>query len=683
MSLRKKNLSAGLAAILILLSLPLLSPSETIDELEDRLNKVTASAEKLECLAVLVERCMQEAPRKAIEYGNQALRLLKDFPDDRKKIKVLNGICWASGLLGKFREALDHGREAEILARRLDDKEQLAVTFGSIANIYLYLSDFYRALDYALKARDMSESLGYRSGEVSALVSIARVYRNLKDYTRALANYEKAMKISEELGNKRGVARILGNMGNVYWNLKQYPRALEFYNRGLKIMKEEGSEVGGAQMMYNIACVYSETGKHDQALQYDMKLLKLFKKAGNKGNLAYVLGSIGRDYSRLKNYPLSLDYLGRSLKLSGELGLKDTIRVLYEEYTHVYESMGNYERALHFHKKFKDASEKILNDDRNKRIAHLQVVYDVDKKQKENQLLKKNNHIQKLKLDRQRLALDHQKLLRNFLALVSVLVFIIALVTYNRYRIRKKTEQVLRLSEQKLKNLNAAKDRLFTIIAHDLASPLNSLLLSAGHLKNHYPSLEQEDLREFILNIYRQTRDLAELLENLLQWAVVQIGKIEVNPEAVDLYSLTEEILKNIKFAAQKKEIRLSSQVTEQATAWADKNMTAAVLRNLLSNAVKYTRPGGEISVMSKDAGKWVELTVSDNGIGIDRERVDFLLTQEVNESTRGTSNEKGTGLGLVLCREFVEMNGGEIRVKTRPEQGSDFSFTLPKPHSY
>lgn len=622
--------------------------------------------EKLERLSALVEKNKQEDPQKALEYGNQALEILQDFPKDKIKLKVLYGMCWASGLLGNYREALDRGKEAETLARRIDDKKELGVVFNSMANIYLYLSDFHKALDYALQARDISETLGYKRGIASALVSIARVHRNLKEYEKALATYEQAMKISEQLGNKGDVAGILSNIASVYyWDSKQYQKALDVYSRSLEIMKEVGSEIGIAQVTHNIGCVYSKTGEYNLALEYDKESLRLSEKVGDKGQIAYALGSIGRDYRYMEKYVIALDYMDRSLKMALEMGSKNLLQELYKQYTHIYEAMGDYKNALLYHRKFKDVSDEILNEDRNREIAHLEVVYEVEKKEKEFQLLKKNNLF--------------QKWMRNFLIVVSVLVLIIALVTYNRYRTRKKTEQVLRASEQKLKKMNAAKDKLFTIIAHDLGSPLNSLLLSAAHLKNHSRALDQQELEEFIQNIYNQTRDMTDLLANLLQWAMIQIGKIEQNPETVDIHSLTEETVEQIKYIAQKKKIRLDLHIMENTMAWADKTMMQAVIRNLLSNAVKYTHPGGEIKITSKEIDSSIEITVSDNGVGMDKEKAERLFKEEFHETTRGTANERGTGLGLVLCKEFVEKNGGKIRVQSKPHLGSHFSFTLPK----
>jgi signal transduction histidine kinase/tetratricopeptide (TPR) repeat protein len=677
--MRKHSVFLALVAIFFLYSMGGTAVEETVTELEERLLEAATPGEELRYLGRLVTRCRQENPKKACDYGIRALKILQKHPDVKIKLEVLNGMCWAYCVLGEYRAGLDSGREAENLAIEIKDQKGLAVAYSSIANNYLYLSDFPKALDFALKAKTISENIGYKRGAASALVSIARVQRNLNEFDLAIENYEKAMEISEELGQKKNVAWILNNMATVYWNQEQFDKALMYYHRGLEIMETLNSQLGVALLMNNIGRVHSDIGNYRKALQYDRKALNMYQSLGNKGNIAFALRNIGRDYGGLKQYDKAFDYLARSLKMAEKMEILELLKNVNEEYTLIYESMGDYKRALFHHKKAKDAGEKMLNQDRNRRIAHLEVVYDVEKKQKENQLLRKNNHIQKLELDRRALKLERQGMQRTFLILVTILVAILALVILNRYRIRKRAEQVLKESEQKLKNMNAAKDRLFTIIAHDLGSPLNSILLSSRHLQLHHRMLKEDELTEFIANIYGQTRGLAELLENLLQWAMVQTGKIEHHPETVDLRLLTDETVELVKYNAAKKEIQLVSNVVDNTIAWADKHMMKAVIRNLVSNAVKYTHPGGEIRISSRDTGRWIEMTISDNGVGMEEEKMKHLFSDELQESTRGTHNEKGTGLGLMLCKEFVRDNGGEIRVESKPLEGSHFSFTLPK----
>lgn len=635
-------------------------------------NDSSGEKEKLEHLAAQVMQYRQEAPRKAIEYGQQALQILRDHPDDISKVKVLNGLCWAYCIEGEYREALSSGKEAETLAYKTGAKKELAIAFGSIANVYLDLADFHKALYYSMKAKSVSEEIGYKQGTVSALVSIARIRRNLMEYEKALANYQKAMAISEELGDKQNVAWILNNTATVHWNLKQYQKALDIYFRALETMKEVKSEMGQALVANNIACVYGDIGKYNQALKYDLESLEIYEKAGNNVYMAYSLKNIGRDYGNLGDYAKGLRYLDKSFEMAVHMGIKDLVKIIYEEYTRLYETMGNYKLSLFYYKKLKETGDEILNQDRNQRIAHLEVVYDVEKKQKENQLLKEKNRIQALDL-------DHQKLLKNFLIVVTFLVVIIALVTYNRYRIKKKTAQILKISEEQLMKMNDAKDKLFTIIAHDLGNPLNSLLLNSGHLYRNLRQLGENVIEESIQNIYRQTQGLTNLLENLLQWAMVQTGKIERCPEILDIRTILDEIIHLAKYTAQKKEITLVANVLEDTAAWADKHMIKTVIRNLVSNALKYTRPGGEVVISSRENDEYIEITVSDNGVGMDEEKQRFLLSGEIQKSTRGTVDEKGTGLGLMLCKEFVESNGGEIRVQSWLDQGSHFSFTIPR----
>jgi len=655
---------------------------ETVEQTKTRLQATASAVERLAMLVELVTRLRQEDPRKAVGYGEEALTLLGHYPDDKLKVTVLNGLCWAYGLMGQFREALDAGNRAESLALYINDARQAAVTLSSLANIYLNLSEYHKALDYSQRAETASRSIGYTKGTASALVSTARIQRHLEEYDKALLNYREAMTLSRELGNTADVGWILNNIGTVYWNKKQYQKALDVYNQGLETMKEIGSRMGQAFILNNLACVYSDLGKYRNALQNDLKALAMYEALGSKTNLAYTFRNIGRDYGNLGDYRRGLEFLNLSLDMAEKMGINDLKKTVYEEYCRLYENKGDFQQALAFHKKFKEMGDQLLGDHRNRRIADLQVIYDVDKKQKENLLLKKNNHIQTLELEHKDLALARQTMLGYFLILVVFLVLIIAVVTYNRFLIRKRAQQVLLESETKLKRMNDAKDKLFTIIAHDLGNPLNSLLLSSGHLKRNYARLAQQEQEEFIDNIYSHTQGLVDLLANLLQWALVQTRRIRHHPETVDIRLLTEETIRTIEDSARKKQIRLVPDILENSLAWADRDMMSAVIRNLVSNAVKYTNPGGEIQITSERGEDEIRVTVADNGVGIAEEQLRQLFGDELHESTRGTCNEKGTGLGLTLCKEFVETNGGKISVNSRAKQGSRFTITLPRPRT-
>ena len=247
---------------------------------------------------------------------------------------------------------------------------------------------------------------------------------------------------------------------------------------------------------------------------------------------------------------------------------------------------------------------------------------------------------------------------------------------------RVKTHLDLKFAREELKELNATKDKFFSIIAHDLRNPLQCLKLYAESLYFDYDSLDDEERKDHTHKFHENTNLIVALLENLLEWSQSQQGIIEPHPKKIDLHFLAAEDIDLLKDNAKKKNIEISSQIKPKTFAFADKNMIRTVFRNLLSNAVKFTNPAGKVeasTAISAD-GNSVEITISDNGAGISAEDIDTLFKiDEKKKKNKGTANEKGTGLGLILCKEFVEKNNGSIRVTSEPGKGSRFTFSLPR----
>ncbi len=248
---------------------------------------------------------------------------------------------------------------------------------------------------------------------------------------------------------------------------------------------------------------------------------------------------------------------------------------------------------------------------------------------------------------------------------------------------RVKTHLQLKFAQDKLQEANAAKDRFFSIIAHDLKGPFNSLLGYSEFLINYWDNQTEEKRKEFVKTINLQSDRLYRMLENLLDWSRMQLGKMELQPVKIKLHLLTASNLLILKPLAEKKKIELHLDVPKNTSAYGDSNMISTVIRNLISNAVKFTHPEGEIRItcrsdyQNKD-GNFHEITVSDTGVGISDENIAKLFRIDGHFSTYGTEKEVGTGLGLILCKEFVEKNDGRLWVTSEDGQGSNFSFTVP-----
>ncbi len=231
---------------------------------------------------------------------------------------------------------------------------------------------------------------------------------------------------------------------------------------------------------------------------------------------------------------------------------------------------------------------------------------------------------------------------------------------------------------KELKELNATKDKFFSIIAHDLKNPFNTLLGFSELMINNLDAYDRKQISEFINIIHSTSKNAYSLLENLLEWSRTQAGRIELKPERIDLFILVEENISLLNGIANNKDIKLVNEVNKDTVAFADKNMINTVIRNLLTNALKYTSKRGTVKVSSETDDDRTVIKVTDTGVGIQEENLEKLFRIDVNYSTRGTEDEAGTGLGLILCKEFIQRNKGEIGVRSTFGIGSEFFFSLP-----
>ena len=243
---------------------------------------------------------------------------------------------------------------------------------------------------------------------------------------------------------------------------------------------------------------------------------------------------------------------------------------------------------------------------------------------------------------------------------------------------RKRMEEILRESEADLCELNAQKDKFFSIIAHDLLNPFNSIVGFSELLMDRINEKDYKEIDEYAKIINQSSKQVKDLLMNLLEWSRTQIGRMQFKPENFELVNLIGENIMLFDVIAGQKAITINKVSPHEITVFADKPMISTVLRNLISNAIKFTRKGGKINISAEKRATEILVSVSDNGIGITPERLEKLFRIDENNSTSGTNNEKGTGLGLILCKEFVENHGGKIWVESEEGKGSAFYFTLP-----
>jgi len=233
-------------------------------------------------------------------------------------------------------------------------------------------------------------------------------------------------------------------------------------------------------------------------------------------------------------------------------------------------------------------------------------------------------------------------------------------------------------SENKLKELNETKDKLFSIIAHDLRGPFNSIIGYSELLIENEGNNDVDENEAFIKIIHTSAKSTLILLDNLLNWAKSQTGQLIFRPEKINLYSVIDDVIDSSNSTARFKNISLRQISSSDFEVYADKNMLHTILRNLISNAIKFTNSNGEIKIYNTANQDFVEIIISDNGVGIDEHTIRKLFRIDAKLTSKGTANEIGSGLGLLVCKEFVEKMGGKIRVESEVGKGCDLIFTIP-----
>lgn len=234
-------------------------------------------------------------------------------------------------------------------------------------------------------------------------------------------------------------------------------------------------------------------------------------------------------------------------------------------------------------------------------------------------------------------------------------------------------------TENQLRELNATKDKFFSIMAHDLKNPLSIFALATDTLVKEYDNLEKEDLNEYLIDLKDNAQNIYNLLENLLTWSRTQRGKINFNPDIFDLRFIIDGNLQLYLGAAHTKKLNFENLVKDEVKVYSDSNLVNTIIRNLVNNAIKFTNPGGKISISVDNNLKNYQVNITDTGVGMSELVLENLFRIDVNTTTLGTDNEKGTGLGLIVCKEFSKLIGGDIWATSELGKGSTFSFTIPK----
>jgi signal transduction histidine kinase len=611
-------------------------------------------------ISKLGEICFQNRYKDqqfAVDCGEKGIQLANSIGNRKLEAMLYNyaGVCYR--ILGNYEKSLNYFFIALNVFEETKDSVELGYAENNIGSNYLIKSYYSVALDHVKRGFDIFRSVKDKAGMAYCAKALGDIYFKQHKYDLALKYYDSTYILRNEIGYKKGSYTAVLKAGDVYFSKKNYKAALEKYSiaeRGFSEVDDKGALAGASE---KIALVFIETQNYSKALEYAGRAYKL----GTQFKITTSIISSGIDIGiiniKLKNFQAAGQYLNSSLAVARQNNDFASVAECYKAFTDLYEAKGDLKSALKYSELVSIIKDSINIKESIAGAGEMETIYDNQRDLREKTIIRKD--------------VEHAQSQRNYLIIIAALLIAVSVIIFRRYQFKKK-------ASQKLYELNSMKDKFFSIISHDLKNPFHGLIGLSTMLLENLTKKNYESATSHAKAIHNTSVQGYTLLINLLEWARSQTGKIKVSKSEVNIKELLYSIIELVMPSLSEKKISIGVSIEENLVCATDENMLNTVIRNLLSNAVKYTGPNGKIRLRAVKADGNIVIEVEDSGTGIKKEDMEKLFRIDASFSTPGTNNEKGTGLGLILCKDFIEKVGGGISVQSEPGKGARFTVTIP-----
>lgn len=627
--------------------------------------------------------------RQALEYYEQALTIYRELGLEKGIGSVLNNVGLIRQEEGDYSGALKRFMEASDIFIKINEQDYLALSYTNIGNLYYTLGRYDKALEYLSKSVRISEMSEDSSNMAMSYNNVGNVYLSLKDYIPAQEFYNKALAINKSLNRIYGLSTSYNNLAMVYEGKGEYKQALEYNRLSIELSRRVNDNEGVILSLINTGNIYISLKEFEQAEVSLMEAQRLSSSITSGYTKASVQIALGKLKLADHHYDESINYYRNALPFALKVKANSLLLEIYHGLSEAWSGKGDFKRAYEHLGHFSAITDSMYNEESNNRLNMLRVSFESENTERDNQLLKQQNIFSQL-------ALKRQQTIRNLFIGFSVIVIVFLVVLYSFYQsknrksklLAERNEQIIRQKDELNKlykeqfKLNETKNKFFSIVAHDLKSPFQTILGFSELLSSEYEYLSEEQRIESAANILKVSNEAFRLIENLLEWGRTQTGATHAT---FKLFNVREMVLTTTPVfdpQLERKKLKIVYDLPPLLQGWADPDMIMAVVRNVVSNAIKFSPVESQIEISARMSNNMIYLSISDHGEGIPEDILNRLFTLDPRVQRSGTMGEKGTGLGLTLCKEFMELNQGDIKAISEAGNGSLFTIIFQSVNS-
>jgi signal transduction histidine kinase/Tfp pilus assembly protein PilF len=563
----------------------------------------------------------------------------------------------------RYSEAIDYYKDALRYSQMTNNLPALATIYSNMGIAQMLKSDYPGALESFMEALRIDQQI-YNIQEISTdYNNLGKLYEAWKNYEAAAHYFRLALDVDVANHDSTKISIRLNSLGMVFRQQKMYDSALFYLQKALFVDEKLTNQKNIATRKSNIGQILTETGKHSEAESYLIQALDYFEKMNIDKSVCISKNCLGDVYLDKGEYIKAKELYLSSLYIAERINYLVLVIENYKDLAYLNQKTGNYADAFRYFEKSKILGDSLFSSDNQKLINEYHIKYETDIKER--------------KMQDQQLALQKSEFRFIFIAIIVAVLLVLVVFLIGLIRFKRKTSRILEIKNTELSQANATKDKLFSIIAHDLKNNVSGIFNLSSALNQNFELITNLEMKDYLEQLELASSNLKSLLLNLLQWATSQRNTITVKLQQINSSEIIREVINQLngQISAKNLEIRISD---PRIIFVSDKQIIKTILYNLTGNAVKFSSPSKTFDINLQRLNNRIRFEISDQGPGISPSDLDKLFRADADILTIGNSPEKGTGLGLILCKDLLKHLDGSIYADSELGKGSRFTFEIP-----